>query len=157
MRGWRHDLHRRPELRFKEERTSDYLAEILTGLGLTPVRGIGGTGVVASIRCGDGDRAIGLRADMDGLPLDEQTGREWSSEHPGAMHACGHDGHMAMVLGAAAVLAEEGGFDGTVHVVFQPAEEHGLGATLRATIVWSARMISAATTIGSTTICGWDE
>ena len=128
MRGWRHDLHRRPELGFKEERTSDYVADVLTGLGLTPVRGVGGTGVVASVRCGDGDTAIGLRADMDGLPLDEQTGREWSSEHPGAMHACGHDGHMAMVLGAAAVLAEEGGFDGTVHVVFQPAEEHGLGA-----------------------------
>jgi hippurate hydrolase len=128
VRGWRHDLHRRPELGFTETRTSDYVAEILTGLGLTPVRGIGGTGVVASVRCGDGDRAIGLRADIDALPLDEQTGRAWSSEHPGAMHACGHDGHMAMVLGAAAVLAEEGGFDGTVHVVFQPAEEHGLGA-----------------------------
>jgi amidohydrolase len=128
VRGWRHDLHRRPELGFAEERTSEYVCEVLTGLGLAPVRGVGRTGGVASIRCGDADRAIGLRADMDCLPLDEQTGLEWSSEHPGAMHACGHDGHMAMVLGAAAVLAEEGGFDGTVHVVFQPAEEHGLGA-----------------------------
>jgi hippurate hydrolase len=128
VRGWRHDLHRRPELGFKEVRTSDYVAEVLTGLGLMPVRGVGRTGVVASIRCGDADRAIGLRADMDGLPLDEQTGRAWSSEHPGAMHACGHDGHMAMLLGAAAVLSREGGFDGTVHLVFQPAEEHGRGA-----------------------------
>jgi hippurate hydrolase len=128
VRGWRHDLHRRPELGFSEARTSEYVAEVLTGLGLTPVRGVGRTGVVASIRRGDGDRAIGLRADMDALPLAEQTGREWSSEHPGVMHACGHDGHMAMVLGAAAVLVQEGGFDGTVHVVFQPAEEHGRGA-----------------------------
>src|SRR5689334_21429087 len=128
LRAWRHDLHRRPELGFREVRTGEYVAEVLAGLGLTPVRGVGRTGVVASVRCGDGDLAIGLRADMDGLPLDEQTGREWSSEHPGAMHACGHDGHMAMVLGAAAVLAHEGGFDGTVHLVFQPAEEHGLGA-----------------------------
>jgi amidohydrolase len=128
LRTWRHDLHRRPELGFAEIRTSEYVAEVLTELELEPIRGVGGTGVVASVRCGDGDRAIGLRADMDGLPLDEQTGREWSSEHPGAMHACGHDGHMTMVLGAAAVLVEEGGFDGTVHLVFQPAEEHGLGA-----------------------------
>jgi hippurate hydrolase len=128
IRGWRHDLHRRPELGFQEHRTSDYVAGVLTGLGLSPVRGVGGTGVVASIGCGEGDAAIGLRADMDGLPLDEQPGRQVLSEHPGAMHACGHDGHMAMVLGAAAVLAEEGGFDGTVHLVFQPAEEHGLGA-----------------------------
>ena len=128
LRAWRHHLHRRPELGFREVRTSEYVAEVLAELGLTPVRGVGRTGVVASVTCGDGDRAIGLRADMDGLPLDEQTGREWSSEHPGAMHACGHDGHMAMVLGAAAVLAQEGGFDGTVHLVFQPAEEHGLGA-----------------------------
>src|SRR5690349_23022349 len=97
VRGWRHDLHRRPELGFSEARTSEYVAEVLTGLGLTPVRGVGRTGVVASIRRGDGDRAIGLRADMDALPLAEQTGREWSSEHPGVMHACGHDGHMAMV------------------------------------------------------------
>jgi amidohydrolase len=128
VRGWRHDLHQRPELGFKEQRTGDYVAEVLTDLGLTPVRGVGSTGVVASVPCGDGDAAVGLRADMDGLPIDEQPGREWLSEHPGAMHACGHDGHMAMVLGAAAVLAEEGGFDGTVNVVFQPAEEHGLGA-----------------------------
>jgi hippurate hydrolase len=125
---WRHDLHRCPELGFQEERTSAYVADVLTSLGLEVHRGVGGTGVLASIRYGDGDRAIGLRADMDGLPLTEATGRPWSSEHPGVMHACGHDGHMAMVLGAAAVLSADGGFDGTVHLVFQPAEEHGLGA-----------------------------
>lgn len=126
---WRHDLHARPELGFGEQRTSDYVAAVCTELGLEVTRGIGGTGLVATLRCGDGARAIGLRADMDGLPLAEQTGRPWTSAHVDRMHACGHDGHMAMVLGAAAVLAREGGFDGTLHCVFQPAEEHGLGAS----------------------------
>lgn len=128
VRRWRHELHGRPELGFHEERTAAYLADALSAMGLSVVAGIGGTGLVASLRCGSGSRAIGLRADMDGLPLDEQTGRPWTSGHEGRMHACGHDGHMAMVLGAAAALAAEGGFDGVVHFVFQPAEEHGLGA-----------------------------
>ena len=128
VRAWRQELHRCPETGFAEQRTSAYVADTLAALGLSPTRGVGGSGVVASVRCGNGVNAIGLRADMDGLPIDEQTGLAWSSEHHDVMHACGHDGHMAMVLGAAAVLVEDGGFDGTVHLVFQPAEEHGLGA-----------------------------
>ena len=125
---WRHTLHRIPETGFEERETGDAVAAILTGLGIEHVRGIGGTGIVASIRRGSGDRAIGLRADMDGLPIDEGTGLAYSSEHADRMHACGHDGHMAMVLGAGARLVDEGGFDGTVHLLFQPAEEHGKGA-----------------------------
>ncbi len=125
---WRHALHRIPETGFEERATADAVAAILTGLGVEHVRGVGGTGIVATLRRGGSDRAIGLRADMDGLPIGEQTGLPYSSEHADRMHACGHDGHMAMVLGAAARLLDEGGFDGTVHLVFQPAEEHGLGA-----------------------------
>ena len=125
---WRHRLHRIPETGFEESATADAVAAILTELGIDVVRGVGRTGVVASLRCGTGGGGIGLRADMDALPISEETGLEFSSEHAGRMHACGHDGHMAMVLGAAAALAHEGGFDGTVHFVFQPAEEHGLGA-----------------------------
>lgn len=126
--SWRHHLHRHPETGFQEVATSQYIAEVLTAIGLEPVTGVGGTGVVASVTRGTGSGAIGLRADMDGLPIDERTGLLYASEHPGRMHACGHDGHMAMVLGAAARLQAEGGFDGTVRFVFQPAEEHGLGA-----------------------------
>ena len=125
---WRHRLHRIPETGFEESATADAVAAILTDLGIDVVRGVGRTGVVASLRCGTGGGGIGLRADMDALPISEETGLEFSSEHAGRMHACGHDGHMAMVLGAAAALAHEGGFDGTVHFVFQPAEEHGVGA-----------------------------
>ncbi|GGS84528.1 amidohydrolase [Nonomuraea spiralis] len=128
LRAWRHDLHRRPEPAFAEHATSAYVAETLEAAGLDVVRGVGGTGVVASLTRGDGDRAIGLRADMDCLPLDEPGTRSHASRNPGFMHACGHDGHMAMLLGAAAVLAAEGGFDGTVRFVFQPAEEPGRGA-----------------------------
>jgi hippurate hydrolase len=125
---WRRDLHRIPELGLQEHRTGDYLAAELAALGLHVVRGVGGTGLVATLR---GDRpgpAIGLRADMDGLPLTERGDRAYRSRHDGVMHACGHDGHMAMLLGAAQVLAAEGGFGGTVHCIFQPAEEHGRGA-----------------------------
>jgi amidohydrolase len=133
LRRWRHELHAIPELGLREHRTGDYLAAELAGLGLDVVRGVGGTGLVATLRAGpaapDGPgRAIGLRADMDGLPLTERGDRPHRSRHDGVMHACGHDGHMAMLLGAAHVLAAEGGFGGTVHLVFQPAEEHGLGA-----------------------------
>ena len=132
LRGWRHDLHQIPETGLAEHRTSDYLATELSAMGLAVTRGIGGTGLVASVRgsnaSADNGRAIGLRADMDGLPLPERNALPYRSRHDGTMHACGHDGHMAMVLGAAQVLAGEGGFDGAVHLVFQPAEEHGLGA-----------------------------
>lgn len=126
--AWRHLLHRIPETGFDEHETGDALARILTDLGIEHERGIGGTGIVATLRRGSGSGSVGLRADMDALPLEEQTGAAYSSEHAGRMHACGHDGHMAMVLGAAERLIAEGGFDGTVRLVFQPAEEHGLGA-----------------------------
>jgi amidohydrolase len=129
LREWRHHLHRHPELAFQEHGTAAYIVDVLTSLGVTDVAaGIGGTGVVATLHCGDGSGIVGLRADMDCLPLTEVTGRAHGSQHPGVMHACGHDGHMAMVLGAAAVLAGEGGFDGTVRFIFQPAEEPGRGA-----------------------------
>ncbi|NLG23198.1 MAG: amidohydrolase [Actinomycetales bacterium] len=128
LRAWRHHLHRHPETAFAEELTSDYVAGVLTEMGYAVARGIGGTGLVASLTRGTSGRAVGLRADMDGLPIQEVPGRPHGSVHDGRMHACGHDGHLAMVLGAAAVLAEEGGFDGTVRMVLQPAEEPGRGA-----------------------------
>jgi len=131
LRSWRHDLHRIPELAFMEHQTSDYLADVLDGLGFQVSRGIGGTGLVGSLTRGTSSRAIGLRADMDALALDETVdidGRAHRSRNPGRMHACGHDAHMAMVLGAAADLAARGGFDGTVRVIMQPAEEPGRGA-----------------------------
>ncbi|MGI5175700.1 M20 aminoacylase family protein [Dactylosporangium sp. CA-152071] len=134
LRQWRHDLHRIPELGFQEHRTSDYLAAALDGMGLEVTRGVGGTGVVATLRSGrsgTGGGAIALRADMDGIPLTERGELPYRSEHDGVMHACGHDGHMAMLLGAARSLAGAGGatgIDGTVHFVFQPDEEHGRGA-----------------------------
>lgn len=127
-RTWRQDLHRRPGTGFDVAETADFLAATCTEIGWEVTTGVGGSGLVASLRRGASDRAIALRADMDGLPIHEDTGVPYASEVAGAMHACGHDGHMAMVLGAAAVLARDGGFDGAVHLVFQPAEEPGLGA-----------------------------
>jgi len=126
--SWRHDLHRDPETGFNELGTSEYVAAVLVSLGVDVVRGVGGTGIVGSLTHGGGEKAIGLRADMDGLALTERGDLSYRSQNDGVMHACGHDGHMAMVLGAAARLAEEGGFEGTVRFVFQPAEEHGRGA-----------------------------
>ncbi len=128
IRGWRRALHQIPETGFVEHATSDYIAATLASMGIPHVRGVGGTGIVASLKLGDSPRSIGIRADMDGLPIAEETGLDWASRHDGTMHACGHDGHMAMALGAASVLANEGGFDGTVHFAFQPSEEHGRGA-----------------------------
>lgn len=124
----RHDLHRDPEVGFDEHRTSDRIAAELTALGIEVTRGIGGTGVVGTLKRGNGERAIGLRADMDALTLLEDAAHDHVSQNNGVMHACGHDGHMTMLLGAASRLAREGGFDGTVRFVFQPAEEHGRGA-----------------------------
>ncbi len=126
---WRHEFHRFPETGFQERRTSDRVAQVLEMLGLEVHRGIGGTGVVASLSVGTGRGVIGLRADMDALAMAEAApGRAYASENPGCMHACGHDGHMAMLLGAAQLLAARRDFDGTVRFVFQPAEEHGRGA-----------------------------
>ena len=126
---WRHDFHRFPETGFHEQRTADRVAQVLELLGLQVHRGIGGTGVVASLTVGTGTGVIGLRADMDALAMSENAPeRPHASRNPGCMHACGHDGHMAMLLGAAQLLAARRDFDGTVRFVFQPAEEHGRGA-----------------------------
>jgi len=127
---WRRDFHRHPELLYDVHRTAGIVEEKLRSFGLDEVvPGIGRTGVVGVLkgrRC-DSGRVIGLRADMDALPIDEMTGKDYASVNPGVMHACGHDGHTAMLLGAAKYLAETRNFDGTVVLLFQPAEEGGAG------------------------------
>ena len=128
MQDWRHDFHRHPELAFEEQRTAGKVAELLAGFGLEVHTAIGNTGVVGVLKKGNSERAIGLRADMDALKILEQNSFEYRSVNEGKMHACGHDGHTAMLLGAAQYLASEGEFDGTVVFIFQPAEEHGDGA-----------------------------
>ena len=125
---FRRDLHAHPELGFAEHRTSGRIAAGLEALGLEVHRGIGGTGLVGVLRAGSSGRAIGLRADMDALPIQEQTGLAHASRSPGVFHGCGHDGHVAMLLGAAQHLARTRRFDGTVHFIFQPAEEGLAGA-----------------------------
>ena len=124
----RRDIHAHPELGYEEQRTSDVVAEKLGQWGIPVVRGLGVTGVVGIIKNGNSPRAIGLRADMDALPMPELNTFPHASRHAGKMHACGHDGHTAMLLGAAHYLAEHRNFDGTVYVIFQPAEEGGRGA-----------------------------
>ncbi|MFZ5484091.1 MAG: M20 aminoacylase family protein [Pseudomonadota bacterium] len=124
----RRDLHAHPELAFEERRTADIVAAALAEAGIEVHRGLAQTGVVGVLKRGTGQRSIGLRADMDALPLEEQNGFPHRSRHAGRMHACGHDGHTAMLLGAALHLAREGQFDGTVHFIFQPAEETVGGA-----------------------------
>ncbi len=124
----RRDIHAHPELCFEEQRTADVVAAKLTEWGIPILRGMGVTGVVGIIRNGSSDRAIGLRADMDALPMQEVNTFDHASRHAGKMHACGHDGHTAMLLGAAHYLAQHRNFDGTVYVIFQPAEEGGGGA-----------------------------
>lgn len=125
---YRRDLHRIPELGFSEEKTRDYLEQELRGLGLSPQR-IAGTGLWVDIEGDHPGPLVAVRADMDGLPLTEETGLEFSSEHPGVMHACGHDGHMAIVLALAERL-QVGSFAGTVRILFQPAEERPPGGAL---------------------------
>ncbi len=126
--AWRHDFHEHPEILFDVHRTAGVVADKLREFGSDEVvEGIGITGVVGVIKAGNSDRVIGLRADMDALPMDEITGLDYASKTPGAMHACGHDGHTAMLLGAAKYLAETRNFDGTVVLLFQPAEEGGGG------------------------------
>lgn len=123
----RRDLHRHPELAFNEERTSAIVAERLQSWGYEVVRGLAGTGVVGILRKGEG-RALAIRADMDALPIEEQTGADYASVSTGVMHACGHDGHTSILLAAARYLAEHGRFAGTLNLIFQPAEEIGAGA-----------------------------
>jgi amidohydrolase len=126
---WRRDLHAHPELSMQEFRTSAMVQEKLKSFGVDEIiTGMATTGVVGVIRAGTSDRAIGLRADMDALPIQEETGLEYASQNSGVMHACGHDGHTTMLLGAAKYLAETRNFDGTVYLIFQPAEEFEAGA-----------------------------
>jgi hippurate hydrolase len=124
----RREIHSEPELAFEEHRTAALVADCLQRWGYAVERGIGGTGVVGRLVRGTGAKRLGLRADMDALPIAEASGVAWSSRRPGVMHACGHDGHTAMLLAAARRLAEHGEFDGTLQLIFQPAEEGGGGA-----------------------------
>ncbi len=124
----RHDLHAHPEMLFKEDRTAKVVSDELARLGFRVTTGIGITGVVGSISNGNSARAIGIRADMDALPIQEQTNLPYASRYPGKMHACGHDGHTTMLLGLARYLSETRNFDGTVHLIFQPSEEDEGGA-----------------------------
>ena len=124
MQAWRRDIHAHPETAFEEHRTAQLVADKLREFGLEVETGIAGTGVVGTLTRGRGNRAIGLRADLDALPIVEQNTFDHASKHPGRMHACGHDGHTTMLLGAARYLAEAGDFEGTVNFIFQPAEEN---------------------------------
>lgn len=130
LKAIRRELHGCPELGLEEKRTSDFVARHLEELGYEIHRGLAKTGVVGTLRSGNNRRSVGLRADMDGLPVTEETGLAYASRNPGKMHACGHDGHMTMLLGAARLIAERRRFDGTVHLIFQPAEENVGGADI---------------------------
>ena len=124
----RQQFHTIPELGFDEHKTSDLICKTLDEIGIPYERGIADTGIVASLKMGDGSAVVGFRADIDALPINEATNLEYRSTHEGVMHACGHDGHTTMLLGAARYLKESGSFNGTVRFIFQPAEEHGKGA-----------------------------
>ncbi len=124
MKSWRRDIHAHPEIAFEEFRTAQIVAEKLESFGLKVETGIAGTGVVGTLKKGRGNRSIGLRADLDALLIDEANNFDHKSKNSGKMHACGHDGHTTMLLGAAKYLSEKGNFDGTVNFIFQPAEEN---------------------------------
>ncbi|CAN7543767.1 M20 aminoacylase family protein [Acidovorax sp. LjRoot194] len=124
----RRDLHQHPELSFQEHRTSAIVAERLASWGYEVTTGIAGTGLVGTLRRGQSTKTLGIRADMDALPIAEATGLPYASQNAGVMHACGHDGHTTVLLAAARFLAESGRFDGTLNLIFQPAEENGGGA-----------------------------
>jgi hippurate hydrolase len=124
----RRDFHQYPELAFQERRTSKIIASKLSSWGYEVATGIAGTGIVATLTRGEGQKRIGIRADMDALPIEETTGLSYESNNPGVMHACGHDGHATILLATARYLAEQGKFSGTVRLIFQPAEEIGAGA-----------------------------
>ena len=119
----RHQIHQNPELGFNEHKTGDKVASLLESWGFDVVRGVGKTGIVGTLKVGHGKKVIGIRADMDALPIEEETNLDYSSKNEGVMHACGHDGHTTILLTAARYLAETKNFDGTVRVIFQPAEE----------------------------------
>lgn len=124
--AWRHAIHERPEIAFKEVATARMVADKLAAWGYAVTEGVGTTGVVGTLKSGAGARSIGIRADMDALPFTEETGLPYASKIQGAMHACGHDGHTTMLLGAARHLAATRNFSGTVQMIFQPAEEAGI-------------------------------
>lgn len=126
--AFRRDIHAHPELAYNEYQTAEKITAALLALGLEVSTGIGGTGVVATLKQGTSGKTIGLRADMDALPMQEQTGLPYASCHHGVFHGCGHDGHVAMLLGAAQYLSQTRNFNGTVHFIFQPAEEGLAGA-----------------------------
>ena len=128
LTGWRRHLHANPELSLKESATAAFVCAKLTEMGIPFTAGVGGTGVVATISRGQSNRSVGLRADMDALPITEATGLVYASTNPGVMHACGHDGHTTSLLGAAALLKQSSDWSGTVQLVFQPAEEGYGGA-----------------------------
>jgi hippurate hydrolase len=127
---WRRDLHAHPELGLEEHRTSQVVADKLASWGIEVTRGLAGTGLVGTLKAGTSTRSIGIRADMDCLPMTEENDFPHKSTTPGRMHACGHDGHTTMLLGAAKYLAETRNFDGTVHFIFQPAEENAGGGRI---------------------------
>ena len=132
---WRRDIHAHPELAFEETRTADFVAIQLESWGIEVTRGVGKTGVVGTLKVGSSDKAIGLRADMDALPMEEQNTFAHKSKNPGCMHGCGHDGHTVMLLAAARYLAKSKNFDGTVQFIFQPAEEaNGIGSGAKAMV-----------------------
>jgi hippurate hydrolase len=128
LTAWRRQLHEYPESAFEEVQTAAFLEKVLRKTGLDVHTGIGKTGIVANLTIGDGTGVIGLRADMDAICMEEKNNLPWRSKNPNRMHACGHDGHMTMLLGAAQLLAERKNFSGTVRFIFQPAEEPGYGA-----------------------------
>jgi hippurate hydrolase len=127
MQRWRRYLHANPETAYEERNTAEFIAALLDEWGVEVHRGLAATGVVGSLRCGAGRRSIGLRAEMDALKLDECNVFDYRSRVPGKMHACGHDGHVAMLLGSAKHLARTRRFEGTIHFIFQPAEENEAG------------------------------
>ncbi len=154
----RRNIHQQPELAFDEVRTSGLVASLLETWGYTVTRGVGGTGVVGTLRCGDSGHSVGIRADMDALPIHERTALPYASVNAGRMHACGHDGHTAILLGAAKHLARTRNFDGTVHLIFQPAEEIARAAAPSA--CWPTGCSSAFPAMrssGCTTIRGWSR
>lgn len=132
LRALRHHIHQHPELAFDEHDTAALVAQKLAEWGYEVTTGVGQTGVVGTLRAGDGTRRIGIRADMDALPIQEETGLEYASQNEGLMHACGHDGHSTMLLGAARHLAQTRNFNGTLHLIFQPAEERGFDSGAKA-------------------------